>query len=203
MGRDRVEVEGVPARPARKIYLALNKPRGLVTTARDERGRPTVYECLENYRDAHLVPVGRLDMASEGLLFFTNDTAWAAKILDPESHLAKTYHVRIDRHLGGEALDRLRSGVTLEDGKRTRPAKVRALRTGPKTCWLEIEIEEGLNRQIRRMMKAVGARVMRLMRVAIGPVALGDLPKGQSRPLQSEELRAIRSCMSAKKHGRA
>jgi len=199
MGRDRIEVEGVTARPAQKIYLALNKPRGLVTTARDERGRPTVFECLKNYRDLHLAPVGRLDMASEGLLFFTNDTAWAAKLLNPESHVAKTYDVQIDRHLGQEALGRLCSGVTLEDGQRTRPAKVRALRAGPKTCWLEIEIDEGLNRQIRRMMKAVGARVMRLVRVAVGPVVLGGLPKGGTRPLQPEELRAIRSYTSTKK----
>ena len=177
--------EALSARPKR--YLALNKPRGLVTTASDEKGRQTVYQCLDE-EDKQLFPVGRLDMASEGLLLFTNDTQWAQKILDPRSHLPKTYHVQVDRLLDTSEITRLSNGIEIEPGTTTRPARISLLRSGDKNCWLEITVHEGLNRQIRRMIESIGAKVLRLVRIRIGPVELGDLAKGQTRPLTAQEL---------------
>ncbi|MDX1252505.1 MAG: rRNA pseudouridine synthase [Gammaproteobacteria bacterium] len=190
MGKNRVEVDGKPLAAPQKRYLAVNKPRGLVTTASDEQGRATVYECLRS-ESAWLVPVGRLDKASEGLILFTNDTAWAQHILDPASHVPKTYHVQVDRLFSKADLVRLREGVTLEDGTLVRAAQAYLLRSGEKNCWLEIVLHEGINRQIRRMIDALDATVLRLVRVAIGPVELGSLPKGQSRPLTEQELRGL------------
>ena len=191
MDRDALALDGRPLAARARRYLALNKPRGLVTTARDERDRPTVYQCLHG-DDRGLAPVGRLDKASEGLLLFTNDTRWAHDILDPARHVPKTYHVQPDRLLQPAEIDRLRRGVGLEPGLTTRPAQVELLRAGDKTRWLEITLHEGLNRQIRRMVEAVGAQVLRLVRVRIGPVELGALAKGESRPLTPAELAALR-----------
>lgn len=191
MDRDALALDGRPLAAQPRRYVVLNKPRGLVTTVRDERDRPTVYQCLHG-DDRSLTPVGRLDMASEGLLLFTNDTHWAQHILDPASHVPKTYHVQADRLLQPAEIDRLRRGVELEPGLTTRPAQVELLRTGGKTCWLEITLHEGLNRQIRRMIEAVGAQVLRLVRVRIGPIELGDLTKGATRPLTPAELATLR-----------
>ncbi|HTP70484.1 MAG TPA: pseudouridine synthase [Dongiaceae bacterium] len=190
MGKDRVEVEGRAVQRAPKIYLVMNKPRGLVTTVSDERGRPTVYSLLpEDLR--WVAPVGRLDMASEGLLLFTNDSDWAARITDPESHLDKTYHVHIGRRVDERTLETLKRGVETPQGEVLRCKDVRLLRAGEKNCWLEMVLDEGKNRQIRRMMDGVGAEVLRLMRVAIGPLALSDLAKGAYRALRSEEKMAL------------
>lgn len=196
---DRILLDDAPVQPVAKRYLALNKPRGLVTTAHDEQGRSTVYACLPEAEDRWLAPVGRLDKASEGLLFFTNDTVWAQNTLDPASHLSKVYHVQINRHLSEAELDALRSGIVLEDGTRAHAESVQVLRQGVKNAWLAITLHGGLNRQIRRMLAALGCEVLRLVRVSIGPVALGDLPKGQSRPLTEQELRAIAAALSAGK----
>ncbi len=190
MAKTRLEVDGKPPAAPQKRYLAVNKPRGLVTTTRDEQGRATIYECLHG-EDARLAPVGRLDKASEGLILFTNDTAWAQRILDPASHVPKTYHVQVDRLFSEADLARLRQGVTLEDGTPARAAQVRLLRSGEKNCWLEIVLHQGINRQIRRMIGALDATVLRLVRVAIGPIELGLLPKGQSRALTERELRGL------------
>lgn len=190
MAGTRLEVDGKPLAAVQKRYLAVNKPRGLVTTASDEHGRATVYECLQG-ENAWLAPVGRLDKASEGLILFTNDTAWAQRMLDPASHVAKTYHVQVDRLLDEAELARLRQGVVLEDGTPAHAAQARLLRSGEKNCWLEIVLHEGINRQIRRMIGALDATVLRLVRVAIGPVELGSLPKGRSRPLTEPELRGL------------
>lgn len=191
MQRDRLTLDTQPLCAQPRRYLALNKPRGLVTTARDERDRPTVYQCLQG-DDRRLSPVGRLDMASEGLLLFTNDTQWARRILDPACHVPKTYHVQIDRPLAEAELACLRAGVEVEPGIVTRPAEATLLRAGTRTCWLEITLHEGLNRQIRRMIAGLGAEVLRLVRVRIGPIALGRLAKGETRPLTSAELAALR-----------
>lgn len=191
MARDTLAVDGQPVAAVQKRYLLLNKPRGLVTTARDEQGRGTVYACLPADSDQWLVPVGRLDKASEGLLLFTNDTRWAQRILDPATHVAKVYHVQIGGQADAALLEHLRAGVCLEDGARTRPAGVTLLRHGAKNCWLEITLEEGKNRQIRRMLASVERPVLRLLRVAIGPVRLGDLPKGQTRELTAAEVAAL------------
>jgi 23S rRNA pseudouridine2605 synthase len=159
----------------------LHKPRGVVTTRRDERGRRTVYDLLP--ADLPWVfPVGRLDADSEGLLILTNDSALSTRLTDPEYHIAKTYHVTVAGRLLPEALAALRDGVELSDGK-TRPAYVRILREGGKTTQLEVVLTEGRNRQIRRMTAAVGHKVKRLVRVAIGGYQLADLAPGQYRRL--------------------
>jgi len=191
LGQDTLRVDGEQAKPAARHYIALNKPAGLVTTKSDERGRATVYECLRGLDVPWLGPVGRLDKASEGLLFFTNDTAWANRVLDPASHLPKTYHVQVKGHLAEEELEQLRKGVVLKDGALARVAEVRVLREGKVNCWLEIVLHGGLNRQIRRMLAVLGFEVLRLIRIAIGPIVLGDLPKGAARPLTPQELESI------------
>ena len=189
MARDRIALDNTLLSEIPKRYIAVNKPRGLVTTASDEQGRATVYECL-NEADQHawLAPVGRLDKASEGLVFFTNDTAWAQRILDPASHLPKTYHVQVSRLFNEDEMAQLQHGVALDDGVFARAKQARVLRSGQKHCWLEIVLHQGINRQIRRMLAVLDADVLRLIRVAIGPVVLGTLPKGQSRPLMEDEL---------------
>lgn len=194
MRRDRIFLDKQPVRPRTKVYLALHKPPGVVTTRQDEKGRKTVYDSLGEWGKPDgqwLAPVGRLDRASQGLLLFTNDTQWANHLLSPESHVAKVYHVQIDRHLDEPMLDRLRSGMLLDQEEQTRPAQVRVLRQGDKTQWLEITLQEGLNRQIRRMLEAVGAEVLQLIRVAIGPLQLGELKKGECRLLSPAEVAAL------------
>jgi 23S rRNA pseudouridine2605 synthase len=192
---DRLAVDGAEVAAREKTYLAFNKPRGYVTTASDERGRETVYDLLKLHAAADaaadwLAPVGRLDKASEGLLLFTNDSTWAARLTDPASHLDKTYHVQIDALAEAELLARLRAGI-VDDGERLALKSVRELRRGEKNSWLEIVLDEGRNRQIRRVLAAFDIGVLRLVRVAIGPIALGDLAKGQTRALTSAELDAL------------
>ncbi len=187
--RDRIEVDGQPVRPAEKMYLMLNKPRGLVTTASDEKGRETIYSCLPH--DLPWVgPVGRLDQASEGLLLLTNDSEWAARIAAPESHIDKVYHVRVKQHLDERVLQTLQVGV--EDGNDLLVAKgARVIRAGGKRCWVEIVLDEGKNRQIRRMFEKLGIEVMRVVRIAVGPLKLGELPKGEWRQLTAEEKKEL------------
>ena len=168
----------------------LNKPRGYVTTASDEHGRETVYALLEDAGLPWVAPVGRLDKASEGLLLLTNDSAWAARITTPESHVDKTYHVQIDRLPDAALLDALRSGIDEDDGH-LRAKRVHELRRGEKNAWLEIVLDEGRNRQIRRLLAAHGVGVLRLVRIAIGPVALGTLAKGECRMLAPAEIAAL------------
>ncbi len=189
-GVDAVVVDGRPLAAEAPVYLALNKPRGLVTTASDERGRDTVYRCLEGAGLPWLAPVGRLDQASEGLLLMCNDPAWAAAITDPATGPDKTYHVQVDAVPAPAVLAALRDGI--EDGGERLSAKAATLlRTGGKTAWLEIVLDEGRNRQIRRLLAAHGLGVLRLVRVAIGPLALGDLAKGAWRPLTDAEISAL------------
>jgi 23S rRNA pseudouridine2605 synthase len=188
--KDRILIEGKPLRPAEKIYVVLNKPRGLVTTTSDEKGRESVYAVLPAEMKK-ISPVGRLDMASEGLLLFTNDSEWAAKITDPRSHLDKRYHVQVGAVPEARVLDVIHRGVETPEGETLQAKHVRILRTGQKSAWLEIVLDEGKNRHIRRMMDAVGLEVLRLIRVSIGPVQLGDLVKSAHRALRSEEKLAI------------
>ena len=188
--KDRVEVDGRPVEAGAKIYFALNKPRGVVTTAADEQGRDTVYSLLP--ADAPWVgPVGRLDKASEGLLLLTNDSEWAARVAAPETHLGKIYHVQISVVADEALTDALVAGFAAKDGHILRVARAEILRSGEKNSWLEIVLEEGKNRQIRRMFEARGIEVLRLIRVAIGPLALADLAKGQCRVLAPTEKLAI------------
>ena len=198
LGQDRIAVDGQDLDPQPKIYLMMNKPRGLVTTASDEKGRETVYAALEKAREAlpWVAPVGRLDKASEGLLLLTNDSEWGARIAAPETHLEKTYHVQIGSVAGEKLAAALVSGVRTEDGDFLRAGRARLLRAGEKNCWLEITLDEGKNRQIRRMLAALAVEVLRLVRVAIGPVQLGTLAKGAYRRLSAEEKLALDRAMA-------
>jgi 23S rRNA pseudouridine2605 synthase len=192
LAQDRIVVEGRVIEPTGKVYLMMNKPRGLVTTASDEKGRDTVYSLLENAQDElpWVAPVGRLDKASEGLLLLTNDSEWSARIAAPETHLEKTYHVQVasldGEQLAAKAFKGIKAGADF-----LRARKARLLRTGEKNCWLEIVLDEGKNRQIRRMLAALQIEVLRLIRVTIGPLALGNLAKGSFRPLTNEEKLAL------------
>jgi 23S rRNA pseudouridine2605 synthase len=176
------------------------KPRGVVTTASDEKNRSTVYTILNASSDGAMpsadnrcwvAPVGRLDKASEGLLLLTNDSEWGARIAAPETHLDKTYDVQIGSVADEKFVQALISGVKAKDGEPLRAKHARCLRAGEKNCWLEIVLDEGKNRQIRRMMEGVGVEVLRLIRVAIGPLRLGDLAKGEHRSLTAEEKRLL------------
>jgi 23S rRNA pseudouridine2605 synthase len=190
LGKDRIEVEGRVLRAAAKIYLALNKPRGVVTTASDEKGRETVYKYLP--ADAPWCsPVGRLDQASEGLLLFTNDTQWANRVTDPETHLEKTYHVQIETIADERLVEVLRRGVQDGDGELLRVRRAAILRSGERNSWLEIVLDEGKNRQIRRLLEAQNIEVLRLIRIAVGPLVLGELAKGAVRTLTREEKLAL------------
>ncbi|MBX3692979.1 pseudouridine synthase [Dokdonella sp.] len=175
--------------PTRR-YVMLNKPRGLVTTRSDEQGRATVYSMLGAAGADWLAPVGRLDKASEGLLLFSNDSAWAAAITSPESVLGKTYHVQVDCLPGDDLLASLRAGV-VDRGETLLLKSVRELRRGERNAWLEVTLDEGRNRQIRRVLAGFGIGVLRLVRVAIGPLVLGDLAKGAWRELSSDEVEAL------------
>ena len=183
------------AEPARR-YLALNKPRGIIVSAADERGRDTVYSLLESAGAAWLAPVGRLDGASEGLLLITNDSSWAARITAPETHVAKVYHVQINGIPNDEVLRAMHFGVE-DQGERLAVAAASVLRAGEKHAWLEITLDEGRNRHLRRLLAALGYEVLRLVRVSIGPIALGTLAKGQWRELTAEELAAINALIAA------
>lgn len=190
--RDRIEVDAQLVRGAEKLYLMLNKPRGLVTTARDEKGRPTVFKCFEGAALPlpGLGAVGRLDKASEGLLLFTNDTAWADRITDPGRELEKVYHVQVDCLADEHTRERMRNGIEV-DGELLAVRCVGLLRQGTRHCWLEIVLTEGKNRHIRRLLAALGIEVLRLVRVRIGSVELGDLPKGAFRMLTESEVRRL------------
>jgi 23S rRNA pseudouridine2605 synthase len=201
--RDRILVADQPVELQEKIYLLMNKARGVVTTASDEKGRETVYAALnaakqgggDNDPIPWVAPVGRLDKASEGLLLLTNDTEWAARVTAPETHLEKTYHVQIAKVADEAFVSALVLGVTDQGGDVLRAKRARLLRSGQKNCWLEIGLDEGKNRQIRRMMAGLGVEVLRLVRVAIGPLQLGKLAKGEFRPLTPEEKHLLDQAM--------
>lgn len=201
---DKIAVDGKTVEAEKKIYLMLNKPRGVITTASDEKGRETVYALLNggshaaNLPDESLpwvAPVGRLDKASEGLLLLTNDSAWSARIAAPETHLDKTYHVQIATVADEDLIQNLVRGITTKERGLLRAKRARHLLAGQKNCWLEIVLDEGKNRQIRRMMEGLGVEVLRLIRVAIGPLQLGNLAKAHHRPITLEEKRMLDSAL--------
>lgn len=191
-GVSRIDIDGtdLDAAAATRRYLMLNKPRGLVTTARDERGRDTVYRCFDGTGFGWIAPVGRLDKASEGLLLFSNDPRWAARLTDPATGPDKTYHVQVDRIPGDAELRCMRDGIECE-GAWLRAKSAILLRAGEKNAWLEMVLDEGRNRQIRRLLAALDIGVLRLVRVAIGTLQLGDLPKGQWRELTAAEIEDV------------
>jgi len=193
--RDRIEVDHRIVGAEAKVYLMLNKPRGVVTTASDEKGRDTVYSCLSAGLP-WVAPVGRLDKASEGLLLLTNDSEWAARISDPETHLDKTYHVQVGAMVDETLVTAMTNGVRAGNGEVLRAKQARMLRSGQKNTWLEIVLDEGKNRQIRRMLEVSDIEVLRLVRVAVGPLVLGKLAKGNCRRLSSEEKRSLDRAMN-------
>lgn len=194
---DRIEIDGHPLSAPAKVYLMLNKPRGVVTTTSDEKGRETVYAYLDE-KLPWVAPVGRLDKASEGLLLLTNDSEWAARITAPETHLDKTYHVQIGCLSDESLIEALTDGVSI-DGERFSAKQARILRQGDKNSWLEIVLDEGKNRQIRRMLAAMEIEVLRLVRVAIGPLPLGTLEKRSSRSLTAVEKKDLDAAMRGRK----
>ena len=189
-GVDQLLIDSAAPKPVARVVLMLNKPRGLVTTRQDEQGRATVYQCLAEADLPWLAPVGRLDKASEGLLLFSNDPAWAVRVTDPATGPDKTYHVQIDR-VPDAALMIALARCMLIDGERLNLKSVRCLRAGQRHAWLEITLDEGRNRQIRRVLEVHGLAALRLVRVRIGTLALGKLPKGHWRLLDAAEIAAL------------
>lgn len=191
-GVDHVCLDGKPVRAEeRKAYILLHKPRGVVTTMADEKGRRTVAE-LVRVPGLRVYPVGRLDLDSEGLLLMTNDGALADRLMHPSHEVVKRYHVSVIGEGIDEAVQALSRPMTI-DGYPIHPAEVELLRrSGEREALLAVSIHEGRNRQVRRMCEAVGLRVARLVRVSEGPISLGDLPSGRWRYLTEEEIRALK-----------
>lgn len=189
--RDKVTLDDRPVRRAEHIYLLLYKPTGYLTTFKDPEGRPTVYDLI---RDAGrwVVPVGRLDQDTSGLLLLTSDTQFAERVTNPDYKVPKTYLVKASTLLSDEQLQQLRDGVVLSDG-RTQPADVKRVRDSAKYSFIEITIHEGRNRQVRRMIEAVGSKVLKLVRTRIGGLRIGDLPIGKYRGLTRAEIDSLRS----------
>jgi 23S rRNA pseudouridine2605 synthase len=197
--RDRLAFDGKPLRAGARIYLLMYKPKGYLTTYRDPQGRPTIYDLLPA-GTPYVSPVGRLDLDTSGLLILTNDTQLAERLTNPDYHVPKTYLVKASRHLTDDDLDSLRRGLELRDGP-TRPAEVTRLReSGGKTVF-EITITEGRNRQVRRMVEALDAKVLKLVRVAIGPLRIGEMQIGSVRELSAEEVRRLQKGPSPRARG--
>lgn len=197
-GKDRIAVDGEPVSfSGEKLYLALHKPRGFVTTMSDEKDRRCVAMLVENVGQ-RVYPVGRLDKDSEGLLLMTNDGEFANLVAHPKKHIAKTYRVTVRPAVTEEQLARIATGIEI-DGRMTAPAKVRVLEQQPGRVVLEIVLYEGRNREIRKMCEALGLEVARLKRIAVGPVRLSMLPQGKYRELTKEEIRGLLA--EAKKEG--
>jgi len=197
-GQHRVEVDGRVVQPEAPVYVALHKPRGLLSAARDPRGRPTVVDWVRRTGGprVRLYPVGRLDQDSEGLLLLTNDGDLAFALTHPSRGVEKAYRVWVRGRVAPQAVQALRHGVRLEDGW-TAPARVRVVWTGPNRSVLELVLHEGRKRQVRRMCLAVGHPVLRLVRTRIGPLSLRDLAPGQWRYLSPEEVRRLRQAACA------
>ena len=185
-----IEIQGEKIVEQKKHYLILNKPKGFIVSRSDEKNRVTVYECLKEWNGPLIQAVGRLDQASEGLLLFTNDHVWANKLMDPRTHVAKVYHVQTTPVPSEEVLLKLSNGIMLE-GKMTILARFELIRSGEKNGWIEVHLSEGRNRQIRKMLESVQIEVMRLMRVQLGTITLGDLAKGEWRELSEKEIKEL------------
>ncbi len=184
-------VDGKPLGARKKIYLLLYKPKNYLTTYKDPEGRPTVYDLLTDLND-WVFPVGRLDQDTTGLLLMTNDTVFGDYVTSPESKVPKTYLVKASMLLSDEQLDQLRRGVDLSDGP-TRTAQVARIRDSARYTFFEITITEGRNRQVRRMVESLGAKVLKLVRTRIGAISIGDLEIGKYRELTREEIRSLAS----------
>jgi pseudouridine synthase len=216
--RDRIEVDGERIRPSEPYrYILLHKPAGYLSVMKDPRGRPDLGDLVQE--DVRLFPVGRLDMASEGLILLTNDGELANQLMHPRYEQSKTYLVLVRGQPKQRTLTRLRRGVKLEEG-RTAPAQVEVVQGWPRelkarwwreampqekgpTTWLRMTLREGKKREIRRMLSAVGHPVLRLIRIGLGPLRLGNLPPGESRPLTARELRLLQAASRGRKVGSA
>src|SRR6185503_19642700 len=187
--RDRVRFDNRPLDARARLYVLLYKPSGYLTTYKDPEGRPTVYDLIADV-GTFLSPVGRLDLDTSGLLLMTNDNRFAERVTNPESHVPKTYLVKASALLTDAHLQHLRDGIDLADGP-TRPAVVRRVRDSAKYTHFEVTLTEGRNRQVRRMVEALGAKVLKLVRVKVGPIAIGTLPIGQWRLLTPGEVAAL------------
>jgi len=190
---DLIEVDGSSVVNVEPVYVMLNKPRGLVTTANDPQGRETVYTCLKGASLPFVSPVGRLDKASEGLLLLTNDSRWSSRLLDPASHVDKVYHVQVRGTDLPSIAARVAAGVVEKaSGERLDVKAISLLRTGSRSgAWFEIALDEGKNRQLRRIFAEVGVEVLRVVRIAIGPLLLGELAKGAWRLLTADEAKSL------------
>lgn len=192
--RDRLAVDDGMIAPAQPLYVLMHKPRGVVTTRSDEAGRRTVYDVLAKADPAAvsewIFPVGRLDRDSSGVLLMTNDTRWGNRLASPDSHVPKTYHVRVRPPILAQDLDRLTAGAVLAAGP-TRPLAAVVVRQSPRGSWIEVTLTEGKNRQIRRLCARLGYRVETLVRIRVGDVALGTLQPGEVRRLTPDEVRGL------------
>jgi len=187
--RDTVTLDGKPVRASKRIYLLLYKPKGYITTYKDPQGRPTVYDLIQD-AGQWVVPVGRLDQDTSGLLLLTNDTRFAELVTNPDYKIPKTYLVKTSTHLTDAQMEQLQKGVILNDGP-TQPAIVKRIRDSAKYSFIEIIIREGRNRQVRRMIEGIGSKVLKLVRTEIGGVPIGDLPIGKYRELTPAELKML------------
>lgn len=187
--RDRILFDGKPLESKDRVYLLLYKPAGYITTFKDPEGRPTVYDLIRDV-DSFVSPVGRLDLDTSGLLILTNDTQFAERLTNPDHKIPKTYLVKCAGLIPDDALDRLRQGVELSDGT-TRPAVVKRVRDSGKYSHIEIRITEGRNRQVRRMVEAIGSKVLKLVRTGIGPIEIAGLKIGTWRPLDPREIELL------------
>jgi 23S rRNA pseudouridine2605 synthase len=189
--QQKIAVDGVLLHAERHVYWLVNKPRGYLCTNYDPAGRPRAVDLLPHV-DHRVYPVGRLDLDSEGLLLLTNDGALANRLMHPRFGVEKTYQVLVAGFPAKEELDRLLQGVWLSEGK-VRAKQVKRMKAQGNSTWLRIVLCEGKNREIRRMLAKQGHKVMRLKRIAIGPIEIGELRKGKARKLTLEELAALRA----------
>jgi pseudouridine synthase len=190
-GEDMIQLDGQRLKPSRKIYLLFYKPKGVITSHGDPGGRKTVYDCVGEMK-SWVFPVGRLDKDTSGLLLLTNDTEFADFITNPESRIPKTYLVKTNALLSDEVLARLNKGVVMKRGDFAKPEMVRRLEDRGKYTWLEVVLTEGKNREVRRMVEAVGFKVLKLVRTRLGPLTLGGLEVGRFRELTSAEVAALK-----------
>ncbi len=195
----KIYCDGRPVRPERPVTVLLNKPRRVVTTARDDRGRRTVLDLLRGVRE-RVFPVGRLDWESQGLLILTNDGELANLLTHPRYGVPRTYHVIVKGQVTPEILAKLRGGVWLAEGK-TGGADIRVKSRDREGSVLEVTVREGMNREVRRIFARFGLRVKRLKRIRVGPLGLGSLPEGRFRRLSGEEVRALRDAAGRPESG--
>jgi len=186
LARDKVTLDDQLVKETEKIYLLLYKPTGYITTFKDPEGRPTVYDLIQD-AGRWVVPVGRLDQDTSGLLLLTSDTRFAEQVTNPDYKIPKTYLVKASSLLTEGQLQQLRDGVVLNDGP-TQPARVKRVRDSAKYSFIEVTIHEGRNRQVRRMLETVGSKVLKLVRIEIGGLRIGDLPIGHYRELTAAEV---------------